>query len=105
MSETTMAGVNVERDEEGFLKNPEDWNEEIASALAEETGIVELTEQHWKVIHFMRQDYQERGQIPTIRRIKNTGGVAIKDVYALFPDGPAKKAAKIAGLGKPQGCV
>jgi tRNA 2-thiouridine synthesizing protein E len=102
---TSTTAISVERDEEGFLKNPEDWNEEIASALAGEIGIGELTDQHWKVINFMRQDYKERGQIPTIRRIKNAGGVPIKDVYALFPDGPAKKAAKISGLGKPQGCV
>jgi tRNA 2-thiouridine synthesizing protein E len=105
MSLTTAAAIHVERDEDGFLKNPEDWNEEIAGALAGEIGIGELSEQHWKVINFMRQDFKERGQIPTIRRIKNAGGVPIKDVYELFPDGPAKKAAKIAGLGKPQGCV
>ena len=97
--------IDVERDEEGYLKNPDDWTEEIAAMLAEETGIGSLTNQHWKVLHFMRQDFKERGQIPTIRRIKNAGGVPIKEVYALFPDGPAKKAAKIAGLGKPQGCV
>ena len=104
MSETAAA-ISVERDEDGFLKNPEDWNEEIANALAEEIGIGALTDQHWKVINFMRADFKERGQIPTIRRIKNAGGVPIKDVYSLFPDGPAKKAAKISGLGKPQGCV
>jgi TusE/DsrC/DsvC family sulfur relay protein len=105
MTSTTTAAVSVERDEEGFLNNPEDWNEEIAGALAEEIGIGELTDQHWKVINFMREDFKERGQIPTIRRIKNAGGIPIKDIYTLFPDGPAKKAAKIAGLGKPQGCV
>ena len=73
--------------------------------LAKEEGIDELTEGHWKVIHFMRKDFQEKGQIPTMRRIKNVGGIPTKDLYALFPKGPAKKAAKAAGLGKPKGCV
>ena len=105
MPTKTIAGKTIEVDADGFLVNPDDWNEEIAKELAKEEGITELTEQHWKVIHFMRQDYKERGQIPTIRRIKNAGGVPVQELYKLFPDGPAKKAAKIAGLGKPQGCV
>ncbi|HFB67809.1 MAG TPA: TusE/DsrC/DsvC family sulfur relay protein [Calditrichae bacterium] len=105
MPTKTIAGKTVEVDAEGFLVNPDDWNEDIAKELAKEEGINELTEMHWKVIHFMRQDYKERGQIPTIRRIKNAGGVPVQDLYKLFPDGPAKKAAKIAGLSKPQGCV
>ncbi len=77
----------------------------MAEEIAAAEGIPVLTEDHWKVIRFMRKDFAERGQIPTIRRIKNAGGVPIQDLYKLFPDGPAKKAAKIAGLGKPQGCV
>ena len=105
MPTKTIAGKTVEVDAEGFLVNPDDWTEDIAKELAKEEGINELTEMHWKVIHFMRQDYKERGQIPTIRRIKNAGGVPVQDLYKLFPDGPAKKAAKIAGLSKPQGCV
>ncbi|NOX37568.1 MAG: TusE/DsrC/DsvC family sulfur relay protein [Calditrichaeota bacterium] len=104
MATKTIAGKSIEVDAEGFLLNPDDWNEAIAEALAREEGI-ELTEEHWKVIRFMRQDFKERGQIPTIRRIKNAGGIPVQDLYRLFPDGPAKKAAKIAGLGKPQGCV
>ena len=77
----------------------------MASELAREVGINELSDMHWKVVKFMRQDFREKGQIPTIRRIKNAGGVPIKDIYDLFPNGPAKKAAMVAGLGKPQGCV
>ena len=73
--------------------------------LAKELGIGDLSETHWKVINFMRSDFKEKGQIPTIRRIKNAGGVPTKDVYACFPEGPAKKSAMISGLGKPQGCV
>jgi tRNA 2-thiouridine synthesizing protein E len=105
MATKTIAGKTVEVDDEGFLVNPDEWTEEMASALAQEIGIKELTEMHWKVVKFMRRDYNEKGQIPTIRRIKNAGGIPIKDIYSLFPNGPAKKAAMVAGLGKPQGCV
>ncbi len=105
MASKTYAGKTVEVDEEGFLVNSGDWTEEMAPELAKEVGIDTLTETHWKVIRFMREDFKEKGQIPTIRRIKNAGGVPTKEVYDAFPDGPAKKAALISGLGKPQGCV
>ncbi len=105
MSELTLAGKTISIDEEGFLSNPDDWSEDMAPELAKTIGIEDLTDAHWKVIRFMRTDFQEKGQIPTIRRMKNTGGIAIKDLYTLFPEGPAKKAAKIAGLGKPKGCI
>ena len=105
MASKTLAGKSVEVNDEGFLINPEDWTEDMAPELAKEEGISDLNDQHWKVIHFMRDDFKEKGQIPTIRRIKNSGGVPTKDLYSLFPQGPAKKAAKISGLGKPQGCV
>ncbi|MBD3385040.1 TusE/DsrC/DsvC family sulfur relay protein [candidate division KSB1 bacterium] len=100
-----FAGKQVKVDEEGFLLNPDDWTEEIASELASAEGIDELTDKHWKLLVFMREDYKENGKIPTIRRIKNNAGIPVKEIYSLFPDGPAKKAAKIAGLGKPEGCV
>ena len=105
MATKTYAGKSVEVDDEGFLTNPDDWTEDIATEIAKELGIGDLSEMHWKVINFMRSDFKEKGQIPTIRRIKNAGGVPTKDVYVCFPEGPAKKAAMISGLGKPQGCV
>ena len=105
MATKTLAGKTVEVDAEGFLVNPDDWTEEMAPVLAEQVGIYELTDRHWQVIRFMRKEFKERGQIPTVRRIKNAGGVPTKELYELFPEGPAKKAAYIAGLGKPQGCV
>ena len=105
MASKTYAGKTVEVDEEGFLVNSDDWTEEMAPELAKEVGINELNDTHWKVIRFIRDDFKEKGQIPTIRRIKNAGGVPTKDVYDAFPNGPAKKAAMISGLGKPQGCV
>jgi tRNA 2-thiouridine synthesizing protein E len=105
MPSKTFAGKTVEVDEEGFFLNAEDWSEDMAPELAKEVGIDSLNDTHWKVIRFMRDDFKEKGQIPTIRRIKNAGGVGTKEIYAHFPNGPAKKAAMISGLGKPQGCV
>jgi len=99
-----LGGKEVEVDAEGYLVNPDDWTEEVAKDLAKEEGIV-LTEAHWKVINFIRKDAKETGQVPTIRRMKNAGGIPTSELYQLFPDGPAKKSAKIAGYGKPQGCV
>jgi len=105
MATKTLAGKTVEVDEEGFLKNPADWTEAMAPELAKEDGIEALSDAHWKVIRFMREDFKTSGQIPTIRRIKNAGGIPTAELYELFPNGPAKKAARAAGLGKPQGCV
>ncbi len=100
-----IAGVQVDLDDEGFMINPDQWTREIAVELAKEEGIDTLTDGHWKIIDFVRKDSKEKGQIPTIRRMKNIGGIATKDLYDLFPQGPAKKSAKIAGYPKPKGCV
>ncbi len=100
-----IAGNQVDVDDEGFMTNPDQWNEDIAKVLAAEEGIAELTDGHWKVINFVRSDYAEKGQVPTIRRMKKVGNIPTKDLYDLFPNGPAKKAAKVSGLSKPQGCV
>ena len=100
-----IAGVQVEVDAEGFMTNPQQWSEAVAAVLAKEEGIDPLTDAHWKVLKFMREDFLEKGQVATIRRLNKVGGIATKDLYDLFPQGPAKKAAKIAGLSKPQGCV
>ena len=95
---------SLEFDDEGHLSDPNDWTPEIAKALASEEGI-ELTEAHWKVIDFCRQHATESGASPTIRQITNGAGVPTKELFALFPKGPAKKVAKISGLGKPEGCI
>ncbi len=91
--------------DEGFLTDPSDWDKDIAAELAKEEGIQELTAAHWKVIEFCRQDAAATGKSPTLRRISTVGGVPTKELFAIFPKGPAKKVAKIAGLGKPEGCV
>jgi len=105
MSTREIAGQVVEFDEEGFMVNPNDWSEDIAQSLAQEEGIDQLTEGHWKVINFSREDFEANGEPPGLRRITKVGGVPTKDIYKLFPKGPAKKVAKIAGLGKPHGCI
>jgi len=105
MATRTIAGKTVQVNDEGFMTNPSEWTKEIAVDLAKEEGISELTPAHWKVIEFCRQDGAASGKAPTLRRITTAAGVSTKEMFALFPKGPAKKVAKIAGLGKPEGCV
>jgi len=105
MEATLIAGIEIEFDADGHLKNLDQWNEEIAKELALLEGISELTEAHWKVINYMRKEFKEKGDAPSIRRLTKESGVDTKTLYQLFPKGPAKKAAKIAGLPKPKGCI
>ncbi len=100
-----IAGKTVQVNDEGFMTNPADWTRDIAVEMAKEEGIPALTADHWKVIEFSRQDAGASGKSPTLRRITTGAGVDTKTLFALFPKGPAKKVAKIAGLGKPEGCV
>ena len=100
-----FAGVTVEVDGEGYLTDNTIWNKDIAVAIAKEEGIDPLTDRHMEVIEFMRKDFEENGTAPSIRRMNKLNVVPTKELYSLFPGGPAKKAAKIAGLGKPQGCI
>jgi TusE/DsrC/DsvC family sulfur relay protein len=105
MTTATLAGTTVDLDAEGFLADPAQWNEEVAAEIAREAGIPELTARHWQVIHYMRTTYLETGQAPSIRSLGKQSGVPIKELYALFPKGPAKLAAKIGGIPKPRGCI
>jgi tRNA 2-thiouridine synthesizing protein E len=105
MSTREIAGKTINFDEEGFMADPNEWNKNIAEALAEEIGVTPLTEDHWRIIDFSRTDYAEKGEAPGIRRITKMGGVPTKQLYKLFPKGPAKKIAFVAGLGKPHGCI
>jgi len=96
---------NVTRNEDGFLTNPMDWTKELATEIAQEAGIAELTDEHWKVIDFSRSNAEDSGASPTLRQITKGADVPTKLLFKLFPKGPAKKVAKISGLGKPEGCV
>lgn len=101
----TIAGVAVEVDGEGFLQKPEQWNREVGAEIARGTGIAEMTDKHWQVVEFMRNRYLETGSAPSIRSLGKESGVPIKELYQLFPKGPAKLAAKIGGIPKPRGCI
>ncbi len=105
MSTRTFAGKTVQVNDEGFMTVPAEWSKDIATEIAQEEGIAELTPAHWKVIDFCRQSAAASGAAPTLRSITNGSGVSTKEMFALFPKGPAKKVAKISGLGKPEGCV
>ncbi|MEM5773461.1 MAG: TusE/DsrC/DsvC family sulfur relay protein [Anaerolineaceae bacterium] len=105
MATKEIAGKTVQVNDEGFMTNPAEWTREIAVEMAKEEGIADLTDAHWKVIDFCRQNAATSGKAPTLRTITNGSGVSTKDLFTLFPKGPAKKVARIAGLGKPEGCV
>ena len=96
---------NVARNEEGFMTNPDEWTKEIAEVIAVQEGVEILTAEHWQIIDFCRQQGEATGKAPTLRQITTGTGISTKDLFTLFPKGPAKKVAKIAGLGKPEGCV
>jgi tRNA 2-thiouridine synthesizing protein E len=99
-----LDGHQIHVDDEGFLTEYDEWDEELAAVLAAQIGI-ELTDRHWQVIRFLREDYKTQGETATTRRVQTVGGVPVKDQFALFPKKPAKKMAYIAGLPKPHGCV
>ena len=104
MAVRKIAGKEVQVNDEGFMTNPAEWDKDIALELAKEEGL-QLTDAHWKVINFARQKAAESGASPTLRTITSHAGVTTKELFTLFPKGPAKKVARIAGLGKPEGCV
>lgn len=103
---TTMIGsIALETDAEGFLQKPEQWTPEIGEEIAREVGVSPLSERHWTVIRFMRDRFLTTGQAPSIRTLGKESGVPVKELYQLFPKGPAKLAAKIGGIPKPHGCI
>ncbi|HEY5153833.1 MAG TPA: TusE/DsrC/DsvC family sulfur relay protein [Acidimicrobiales bacterium] len=104
MPVTTLDGHQINVNDEGFLTDPREWTEELAKALAGQIGIT-LTEEHWNAIRFLRKDFEEVGETPTLRRVSTVGGIPIKALFVMFPQKPAKKMAYIAGLPKPVGCV
>lgn len=105
MTIATIATIDVELNEEGFFVHPEQWTEEMVPELARDEGIDDLTDAHWTVIRFMRNEYLTKGSGPTVRVLGKSSGVSIKELYQLFPKGPAKVAARIAGIPKPRGCI
>ena len=104
MTVTTIAGKPVNVNEEGFLTEYDEWDEDVANELAAQIGI-ELSDDHWQVLRFLRDDYKTQGETPTLRRVTKVGGVPTKTLFQLFPGKPAKKMSYVAGLPKPKGCV
>ena len=104
MTQKQIAEVKIDVDEEGYMTNHAQWSREVAAALAKEEGI-ELTAEHWKVLEFIDKDFKEKNAVPGMRRMNKIGGIETKELYSLFPGGPIKKAAKIAGYPKPISCV
>jgi tRNA 2-thiouridine synthesizing protein E len=102
---TPMHEPGVELDAEGFLTVPSRWSRQLAETLARENGIPELTPRHWLVVEFMRERFLATGTAPSIRSLGKESGVPVKELYQLFPKGPAKLAAKIGGIPKPRGCI
>jgi tRNA 2-thiouridine synthesizing protein E len=104
MPDKTINGTTINVTDDGFMTDHSQWNREIAAALAAEEGIT-LTPEHWQVLDFIARDFADKGVVPGMRRLNKVGGIQTKDLYALFPDGPIKKAARIAGFPKPASCV
>lgn len=105
MPTVTIASKDIELTDDGFFVDPTQWNEDMVPELAKREEIEDLTDSHWTVIRFMRSEYLEKGTGPTVRVLGKTSGVTVKELYQLFPKGPAKEAAKIAGIPKPRGCI
>ena len=105
MPVTAIAGREIHVDDEGFLTEYDEWDKELAEQLATNIGIDTLTEDHWRTIDFLRNDYLEEGETATLRRVDKVGGIPTKQLFALFPKKPAKKMAYVAGLPKPAGCI
>ena len=105
MPTTNIADHDVEVNDEGFFVDAEQWTEEMAPVIAKDYEIDDLTDQHWQVIRFMRDEYFAKGTGPTVRVLGKTSGVSVKELYQLFPKGPAKSAARLAGIPKPRGCI
>ncbi|MBC8489655.1 MAG: TusE/DsrC/DsvC family sulfur relay protein [Bacteroidetes bacterium] len=105
MTQLEIEGKVFNVDGDGFLVNPQLWNEEIAALFAKHDGTGQLNEKHWAIINFIRNHWLENDMAPMVRKICQNTGLRLKEIYTLFPMGPAKGACKIAGLPKPDGCV
>lgn len=105
MAQVELAGDMYEVDEKGFLQEPGRWNESVAQALAAMEGVTELSDEHWKVINYLRSYYLQNDICPMVRRLRKETGLGLSRLYELFPNGPANSACKWAGIPKPTGCV
>ena len=95
----------IEFDPDGFMIDPGLWSDEVACAIANEEGIDDMTEEHWKVVIYIRDYWKENDLAPAVRLICKECGVGVRRIYKLFTSGPARGACRVAGLPKPDGCV
>jgi tRNA 2-thiouridine synthesizing protein E len=105
-----MATIEIEDrvfevDGDGFLSNPKEWDNEVARLIAKYDGIEEMNDEHWAIVNIIRQNWEEKGMAPMVRVICKETGVKLREIYTLFPLGPARGACRVAGLPKPDGCV
>lgn len=98
-------GRTYDVDEDGFLQQPEVWDAKVAADFATTEGITELTENHWKLIQYLRDYWVANDIAPMVRKLCKETGFKLNEIYEMFPSGPAKGACKCAGLPKPTGCV
>ena len=105
MATLEIEGKVFEVDGDGFLQDPHIWNEEVATLIARYDGIEEMTEQHWAIVKIIRNNWEEKGMAPMVRVICKETGLKLKQIFELFPLGPARGACRVAGLPKPDGCV
>lgn len=105
MATVELGGKQMEIDEDGFIQDPDQWDEAVALDLAKTEEVEELTEEHWVVVNYLRNYYLKFGIAPMIRKVCKETKFDLKKIYELFPSGPAKGGCKVAGLPKPTGCV
>lgn len=105
MDKVQLGGKDIEIDEDGFIQDPDVWDEAVAADLAKTEGVDDMTDDHWKVVKYIRDYYIEYSMAPMVRKVCKSTGFKLKEIYDLFPSGPAKGACKVAGLPKPTGCV
>ena len=97
-------GKEIGFDQDGFMLDPANWDQKVASAIAGEEGIEQMSDKHWGVVNFIRNYWKEHDLAPPVRMICTEVGVSVREIYKLFTSGPARGACRIAGLPKPDGC-
>ena len=105
MAKLEIEGRIFDVDGDGFLSDPSEWNEEVAALIAKSDGIDQLNEKHWAILRIIRDNFETHGNAPMIRKICQETGIKLREIYDLFPLGPARGACRVAGLPKPDGCV
>ena len=105
MATAKLGGVDIELDEDGFIQEPERWTKEMAEDLAKTEEAYPLSEDAWKIVNYLRDYYLKFEIAPPIRVLVKNTGFSLKEIYEMFPSGPAKGGCKVAGLPKPTGCL